>query len=148
MSTDEQQQNIFHIMGMIFTDARSHLDKQFQHYDLSRNEWLILGMLHKSPDGLSQKFAKLYIGIEPSYFTKMLNTLEDKGFILREIDKNDRRNRIIKVNPRATRKINKIFATLTELNQTIQADLTKSQLTQLYQSLELIYSNLTHFIEK
>ena len=49
MSHVEKQHNIFHVMGMIFHDARHYMDKQFKQYNLTRNEWLVLAMVRNYP---------------------------------------------------------------------------------------------------
>ena len=77
----------------------------------------------------------------------MLNTLADRGCIIREIDKSDSRNRIIKANPLSSSQLNEIFVVLAEVNTTIQADLTKTLLDQLYKLLETIHINLEKFVE-
>ena len=145
MYRTDPDKNIFVAMGTIFHITRQYLDTQFRQYDLTRNEWLMLALL-RNHGTVSQKTAKLYIGIEPSYFTKLLNTLEDKGLIIREIDPDDRRNRIIKPNPRAHKKLQKIFKVMYDFNELIQGDLTKKQLQELYQSLQCINDKLKQSI--
>ena len=143
-----QEYNIFLAMGNIFHDTRQYCDGLFKAYGLSRNEWLTLAILRNHPQGVSQKFVKSYLGMEPSYFSKMLNSLEEKDFILRETDKNDRRNRIITLNPASKDKTKKIFAIIHDLNKTIQRDLRQTQLDELYASLEQITNRLNTVINK
>ncbi len=145
MNEIELKQSLFLVMGSLFHDARRYLDKQFKSYGLPRNEWLILALLRTNPAGITQTYAKSYIGIEMSYFTKVLNGLEKKKFIIREVDSKDRRNRIIKLNPKAPVEIKKIFDTIYDLNNKIQCDLNKKQMQELHKSLSAIHKRLEPF---
>lgn len=106
---------------------------------------LILALLRTHQNKISQRYAKTYLGLETSYFSKVLNSLEEKGFIIRAIDPNDRRNRIISVNPKSSRQIKRIFAILYELNETIQSELTDKQIKDLHQSLAKIGKQLEKY---
>ena len=145
MLPEDLKQNLFVVMGSLFHDARNYLDKQFKTYGLTRPEWLIIALLRVNPQGLSQAFAKSYIGLETSYFTKVLNNLEEKGFIQRQIDPQDRRNRIIKLNPKSTQQTKKMFKVISDLNTTIQSDLNQQQLQELHSALASIAKQLEQF---
>lgn len=142
------RQNTFMMMGSLFHNARQYLDQQFKPYGLSRNEWLVLALLRLSDNALSQNFAKSHLAIENSYFTKVLNALEEKQFIVREIDPQDRRNRIIKVNPASAHKVQAIFTIIHDLNIAIQQDLNEAELTALHHALTSIDKRLSALITK
>lgn len=145
MNTDRQQ--LFALMGEIFHNTRLILDAHFKSIQLSRPEWLVLAMLRLVPNSLSQAEARRYIGIEKSYFTKVLNQLEEKGYIVREIDAKNRRNRLIKRNPNAGKKLNQIFQFLNDFTNDIQADLTDKEVNQLFQVLFKIRSKIGEYKE-
>lgn len=142
MNEIELKQSLFIIMGVLFHDARRYLDQQFKQYELTRNEWLILALLRMNQSGIAQEYAKSYIGVEISYFTKLINELERKKFIIREIDPTNRRKRIIKLHPKNPQKIKKIFDTIYDLNNEIQCDLNKKQMQDLHNSLSAIQKRL------
>lgn len=145
MKTNDLKQNLFVTMGGLFHDARRLLDEKFKIYDLSRNEWLLLALLRMQPEGIEQSYAKTYIGVETSYFTKILNKLEQRDFIVRHVSPDNRRNRIITVNPKAPASLKKIFKAIHDLNASIQNDLSERQLQQLYKAFDLIDNQLqTH----
>ena len=145
MNELDLKQTLFIVMGSLFHDSRQYLDEQFKQYDLTRNEWLILALLRVNPDGITQNYAKSYIGVENSYFTKMLNKLENKGFVIREINRDDRRNRIIKINPKLSTKTKKIFKTIFDLHNEIQKDLNKKQMQALHDAFNCISNRLKAF---
>jgi DNA-binding MarR family transcriptional regulator len=121
------KQLLFGLMGGIFHDTRKILDEIFKNMNLSRQEWLLLAMLRLQPKGLLQSEGMKYVGVEKSYFTKMLNQLENKGYIIREIDPSNRRNRIIKANPKNTKKINKVFKIIYDYTDNVQASISEEE---------------------
>ena len=121
------KQLLFGLMGGIFHDTRKILDEIFKPMNLSRSEWLVLAMLRLQRDGLPQGEAMKYVGVEKSYFSKMLNLLEDKGYIVREIDTNNRRNRIIKINHDNTDQINKVFNIIRDYTDDVQVDISEEE---------------------
>jgi DNA-binding MarR family transcriptional regulator len=142
MNIEEQKQSLYFMMGQVFQDTRQLLDVVFNEFALTRNEWLILAVLRFSPEGLSQSYIKDTLGLEVSYFSKVLNSVEDKGYIIREIDKFDRRNRIVKLNPKAKSKTKKIFKIIYDFTNKVQADLSDKQVADLHKSLSLITGRL------
>ncbi|GAG85643.1 unnamed protein product [marine sediment metagenome] len=142
MNEIDLKQSLFLVMGSLSHETRQYLDEQFRQFDLTRPEWLILALLRAHKDGISQSYARSYVGVETSYLTKVLNRLEEKNFIVREIDLNNRRNRIIKINPKSLKTIKKIFAIIDSLNEEIQRDLNEKQMRDLYKSLATIGKRL------
>lgn len=143
----EQKQNLFVAMGNIFHDSRRYSDEQFKSLNLSRPEWLVLAILRTRPDGVNQRFVKHYLGMEKSYFSKLLNGLEDKGYIIREIDTQDRRNRIIKLNKKMKKQAEIVFDGIYELNEAIQKDFSEEEIKTLYKLFERMDNNLHTFIK-
>lgn len=129
------KQHLYKLMGGIFQQVRKILDKQFAEIGLSRNEWLVLAMLRLSLDGVSQSEALKYTGVEKSYLSKVLNSLEDKGYIIREIDPVNRRNRIIKPNPKASKQLKVVFNMIHQLTEDSQQELSDREVETLYKLL-------------
>ena len=134
------KQNLFDLMGKIFHNTRQHLDAEFKRVGLSRPAWLVLAMLRLNPDHLTQAHAKNYVGVENSYFTKILNQLEANGYIIREIDPENRRQRLIKANPKAGKKLQRAFQLIHDITEAVQVDLTDKQISTLYKALSQIQS--------
>lgn len=140
-----KRQQLFGLMGSIFNDTRKYLDEQFKQWGLSRTEWLVLAMLRLNPDALTQAEALKYIGVEKSYFSKQLNALEEKGYIIREVDRNNRRNRLIKVNPKSKKQLTKAFALLENFTETIQCDLSNQEIENLHCLLTKIKNRVGNY---
>lgn len=142
MNTTDLKQMLFTVMGTLLHESRKYLDAQFKVFDLTRNEWIILALLRVNPDGVSQHYAKSYIGIENSYFTKLLNKLESKQFIIRTKCPDDRRNKIITLHPKSLTKTKQIFQIIEDHNAEIHMDLNKKELQTIHDALNGITNRL------
>ena len=136
------KQSLFLSMGNIFNMIRQYLDQRFKPYGLARAEWVMLAVLRVYPTGIDQHEARSHVGVEKSYFTKVLNILESRQFIIREVDLNDRRNRILKANPKAPRELKEIFQIMYEVTNDIQQDLNEQELNALHHAFERILIRL------
>ncbi len=97
-----------------------------------------LGKLEcRGPELLQHELSEL-IGIDNAQLTRALNWLEDKKYILRRVDKKNRRIRHIRlVNPNADY-IKKMIKVNTEINDVILSNLTSSQQEQLIKLLSKV----------
>lgn len=136
------RQTFFMEMGKLFYDARNYLDEALEVFQLTRPEWLVLALLRTHSQGISQSFARSYVGVEVSYFSKVLNRLEDKQLIIKSIDPNDKRNRIIQTNPNSSETLNQIFTIIHDLNETILADLSDQEIQGMCQSFNKVERRL------
>lgn len=142
MDLDDLKQSLFTVMGKLLHESRKYLDEQFKHFDLTRNEWVILALLRVNPEGLSQNYAKSYLGIENSYFTKILKKLESKKYIIRTICFKDKRNKIISIHPDSVKQVKNIFKIIIDHNKEIHMDLNVKQLKTIYDGLNCIAKRL------
>ena len=69
---------------------RTHIDRRVEPYNLTRAKWLALGVLDRR-DGITQTELADYLELDKSTIGRLLDRLEERGFIRREKDPNDRR---------------------------------------------------------
>jgi DNA-binding MarR family transcriptional regulator len=69
---------------------RKHFDRRAQRFGLTRAQWLVLKATHRE-EGLSQKELAEYIDMEPIAVGRVVDRLEQAGFIERRADPADRR---------------------------------------------------------
>ena len=74
---------------------RRTLDKSFEEAGLTDATWAPLLHLQETGDGISQKDLAVLVGIDGSSLVRLLDILAHKGLIERQIDKDDRRARLI-----------------------------------------------------
>lgn len=139
------KQMLFGVMGDVFHGTRKILDEIFKKMGLSRPEWLLLAMLRLQPNGLAQSEGMTYVGVEKSYFSKVLNQLEEKGYITREIDSRNRRNRIIKSNVQNKNQVNKVFKIIYDYTDAIQIDISEEESKAMQSILLKIQSRVNNY---
>lgn len=130
--------HLLFLIGNIRRDTRILTDQLLKAFELTRYEWLVLACLKHAPELATQRYIREYIGIDDSYLTKVLDKLEARGYILKTICPDDRRFRIIRINPKQKNIIKKIFAKLDQVNDIVLKPLLKKEREFLIQSLQKI----------
>lgn len=69
---------------------RTHIDRRVEPYNLTRAKWLALGVLDRR-DGITQTELADYLELDKSTIGRLLDRLEERGFIRRAKDPNDKR---------------------------------------------------------
>lgn len=87
-------------------DARLHL------LDLSDATWPPLYHLQVSGEAISQKALAERIGLDDSTLVRLLNILEVKGFVVRQVDKKDKRARTVSLTPAGRNVVDQLRAEL------------------------------------
>ena len=83
-----------------FIEKLQELNKIQRQKDIDmelHGEPLVLRCIYQSNGGIWPKEIGEFMGVTSARVANVLNNLEDKGLITREIDKDDRRNIIVKV---------------------------------------------------
>lgn len=90
--------------GMIVSDVarllRTDFDRRVRTVGLTRSQWLVLARLRRAP-GCSQSELADLMEVEKATAGRLLDRLEDKGWIRREPDARDRRVRRVFLTPAA-----------------------------------------------
>ena len=116
--------------------------RRLQSSDLERYQYLLL-VINEHDEALSQKGLCSLLHIDKSYMCSILDYLEEKGYTYRQKNPNDRREQLIRLTDKAKQEIPKIQETLEELNQKSFQHLSKDQINQFYNTLNIIQANLS-----
>jgi len=112
-------------------------------YDLSNAEFRCMRFLNCSCDYSVKELAGL-MKLTPGRITQIITSLEDKGYVTREIDKSDRRNIKVKLTVSAIPYIRNVIDKHVELHekvlQKITAEKRESVLTAMEELLESLNS--------
>lgn len=103
----------------------------------------VLIMIANNQKKLTQKGLGEMLLIDKSYMVNILNHLEEKGYIIREKNVNDRREQLIKLTERAKKELPVITEAVMELNEKSFQNLTAQQIENFNQVLHIIQSNLS-----
>lgn len=135
-------------------NMRRQLNKLTGYGNLSQGEYLVLRNLHCSNFGFPTQGSKEQIKAaalsdilelsRPS-ITRILNSLEDRGFITREIDKEDRRSVTIELTKEGIEALNKANMELLSIADRLVVSLGETdtnKLIELLEKLAVIYKEM------
>jgi len=91
-------------------------------------------------DGLSQEELTQRLCVDKSATARAVKALETKGFIRREVDSLDKRNKRLYLTKEAKSTHKSLVKALIEYNNELTSDWTKEQYDFVYQSLEMLES--------
>ena len=111
--------------------------------DLSLDRYhYTLVVIENHHEKLTQKALGEILIIDKSYLVNILNYLEEKGYIIREKNINDRREQLIKLTGQAKTDLPSIKLAIQELNQKSLQNLTPKQIETFNEVLHIIQNNL------
>lgn len=111
--------------------------------DLTKSQEDILRFLliHEN-ESIIQKDIENFYHISNPTVTGLLNRLEAKGFIIRELSQEDKRVRTIKITEKAKAVQNKIIHSINDFETSLVKDFSEEEKAMLFQFLEKVSKNL------
>lgn len=133
-------------LGWLFIDIHRMISKEFdgriRDLGLTRSQWRVLFSLHRTQGGMSQTELADFTEVEKAPLGKILDRLEDGGWIIRKKHPTDRRARLVyatsKIDKHAERLAQAAKATFAQMLQGVR----QSELKDLIARLEKLKRNL------
>jgi DNA-binding MarR family transcriptional regulator len=114
-------------------------------YDITASEEPFF-MAIKSRDGLTQEELTEAVGVDKAVTTRVIRSLEEKGFVKRTRDKSDRRSNHIFATKKLTKVGGEVLGELHEFNSRIADGIPEEKLAELYNMLELMDKNVAEIL--
>jgi len=150
MKNNDYDNHIAILFSDIYRNWRTAIDSQAKFFNLSLIEWHILGKLSCRGPKLSQLALSAFMGIDSAQLTRALSKLEEKGYIKKSLDQNDKRIRNIElVSPKADY-IKALVGVNHRINETILSSLSEREhqlFVKLLKRVELLTDNLAEELE-
>lgn len=133
-------------VGFYLYDAarlmRRDFDRRAKTVGLTRAQWSVLAHLARN-EGSNQAAIADYLDVEPITLVRLLDRLEEAGWIERRMDPNDRRARRIHLTEKAHPIIDKMHDLAAETREVMLAGLDPAARAQFLEALIRIRANLT-----
>ncbi len=135
-------------LGFLLHDVarlmRWEFERKAQDTGLTRSQWRLLAHLGRN-DGMQQKQLARILDVTAITLTGLLDRMERDGWIERRDDPDDRRAKRIYLTPKVEAEgvIRNLQAIGTEVRQAALHGLSKQQIQQLNETLELMRDNLS-----
>lgn len=124
--------------------ARSYrrvFDRRAKDIGLTRAQWQILGWLRRFP-GIHQMELADWLDIQPITLTRHLDRLEKGGWVVRKLDRTDRRLRRLYLTEEATTVVKRLRAVAMQLRRETLEGFTEAEHAALVTAIKKIKTNL------
>ncbi|NEX60768.1 MarR family transcriptional regulator [Noviherbaspirillum galbum] len=102
-------------IGNVSRAWRAKLDVRLRPLGLSQSKWLALLYVSRAPSGLSQTELAAMLGVEAPTLTRLLNQLEESGWVRRNTLASDGRCKMVSLTAKARGVIKRIDAEIQQL---------------------------------
>lgn len=132
-------------ISIVVRKMRTFAEKSLSEYDLGFPEQLVL--MHLTAHGTSnQESIAASLDIDKGAITKTIAKLEAKGYVVRELNPNNRREKIVALTNNAQPAINALKQSFDNLQETIFKGLSAEEIAQMSSGLARIAANLSEEI--
>lgn len=122
--------------------------------EVSRGEFWVLKMIHggckKAEDGKGVYVSHIakHLKVTPSAISRMLRGLEEKGFIERQVDKEDRRNTYVFLTEKGEEIRQKVEAEMNQFSKDVIASMGEEEAEQLLELLNKLVDTMEVEVKK
>ncbi|MFZ7102927.1 MAG: MarR family winged helix-turn-helix transcriptional regulator [Peptococcaceae bacterium] len=135
------EDSLGHILNRTNTKMKNKLLHSFKPYDITPEQWGVLIRLWKT-EGISPKDLAILTSKDRPTVARILEKLEKKGFITREINSEDQRSHLIYLTDKGKKMENILVPIAVKTLDDALIGLEKEQIQALFQTLNTIYKNL------
>lgn len=133
--------NFARVLSLIYRKSRETLVQQYIPFGLAPSEApFVLTLRHG--DGLYQDELSEWVGVDKALTTRVLRSLEAKGFVARMQDEVDSRKRRVYLTEKAKSIANDLYEASVEINKVFLADIPEEDIKTAYRVLIQITDNL------
>lgn len=111
-------------------------------YNLTAAEQPFFMALHHN-NGITQEGLTALVGVDKAATARAVKSLEEKGFLIREEDKNDRRNNLLFSTDKAKELYPSVKEALLTLNSSITSGISEKEQEEIYHYLKIMEQNFS-----
>jgi Transcriptional regulators len=130
------------LLNLVSRLLRIQTDKRAREHGMTRAQWIILVRVAKEP-GLTQQALADILEVEPISVGRLVDKLEERGFVERRRDPKDRRVWRLHNLPAAEPVVRIVNDARMEFNSMITANIGAKKITELVDTLLAIKNNLS-----
>ncbi|MBE6502640.1 MAG: MarR family transcriptional regulator [Methanobrevibacter thaueri] len=132
MTFNENPEKIFiyHYVEELISSYGSYYETNFKDEDLTLNEFSILLRIRSQEVATQHDLVKLF-KVSGAYIAKLLRKFEDKGYIARKEDPENRRRKIVKMTDEGIKKTDKIIEVIQSWENKLTANITEDEIKTL-----------------
>ena len=127
---------------------RKAIDRELADSGLTDATWTPLIHLSKHGEPLTQSELAHLIGLDTSSLVRLLDQLEAKGMLERQIDPKDRRARLLNLTDQGRQEVAKLSIQLTNIEHHLLSGISEDDVANLMNSFDLISQNAQSILDR
>ena len=135
--------NLSRLISILHNQKNSYMNVQLKEFGLSHGQAITLKIIYEE-NNIKQEYLNKRLQIDKSAVTRILKTLEDKGFIIKKTSKEDKRNHVLSL----TSKGKELYPKIKETTEMMIKDIDQNELILLEELLLKMKMNLEDTYEK
>lgn len=139
----DEPKSVGRYISCIYRNFHKYMHEQLKQYDLGSGQFHFLMMLYKK-DGVNQETLAETLNIDKATSARAIKKLEEKGYVTRTRDENDRRNYNVFLTEKAQTLKPQIKSILKNWTDFLLTNISKKEQEQLFIILDKISQNSTH----
>lgn len=133
-------------MSVIVRYCRAFAERKLKDYDLSFGEQVIIMFLSANKNVNQDTISKRYM-IDKGMIAKTLNKLEDKGFVMREQNPNNKRENFVSLTQKGTDILEIMDSVLKEWNEIVYAGMSTEEIDSLKRLTGKMAANVAKYLD-
>lgn len=133
-------------MSIIVRSCRSFTEKKLREYDLTFGEQIIL-MFISAHENVNQDTISKAFKIDKGMVAKTLNKLEQKGYIMRKQNPDNKRENIISLTQQGTDILIHMSTVLKEWNDILYEGMSKEDIAYVTKLIEKMAENVAKYLD-
>ena len=146
MTLKDPPEHVAYLIGDVSRIFRTVYDRRVEPLGLTRAQWRVLSRINRM-EGATQTELATVLEIEKPTLGRLLDRLEEKGWIERHGDKHDGRTKRIKLAYKAQPLLEKMYDLCDEILESAIAGLSEKEAEQLRYSLSKVKQNLSNLMD-
>ncbi len=127
--------------------VKKYLEARLKPYDLTTEQFQVLKHL-ETESGVTQNIVCVGVGKSPANITRILDRLENKQYIERRDNPEDRRSSLVYLTGEGRALINEVVSMLSDFEARITAGIEGEELTELKSNLKKIQQNIANQLDQ
>ena len=142
------QENIGHLIKLVGEQLQKKGDEALRESGLTSTQMYAMWYIHSRGGAATQKDIERFLRVSRPTVTGILSRMEKKGFLVTEINPQDRRSRIIHTTEKADHFRDMSIKHHAQSEKIIRRGLSEEEVGQLRRLLTKVYDNLTEYEHK
>lgn len=134
-------------MSIIVRYCRTFAERKLREFDLTFGEQIIIMFLSMHENVNQETISKTYM-IDKGMIAKTLNKLEDKGFIVRKQNPDNKRENIISLTQKGTDILTNMRVILNEWNEILYEGMSQEDIACLKKLTGKMEKNITNYMDQ